>query len=331
MQHQVIYLSDADVRSMLEISSAVRAVEADFKRQAEPDSLVLGVPLAWATDDRKLGFRWRLKTAVIRGVPIAGVRVTGYKIDADGVGSGGERAATRYVILSDPRTSTPLAIIDEHSSFSVRTAASVVVAAKYLAKPASKVVGIIGVGNIGRTTLAGLAGLFGIEQVRATSVRPESRERFAAEMSRELGLEVVAKAGYEEVCRGADIIVCGTPSVEPFLRYDWLADGAFVGAVGLDEVAHDVYARCDRFYVDYDLKTEPHPEHIQDAIDAGAITHERITGELWQVVSGQHPSRRDDREKVLVCTVGLTSQDISIAYELYEQAKAEGRGMRLPF
>jgi len=69
MSHEVIFLSDADVRSMLTMPAVMEAVEADFQRQAKPDSMIVGVPLAYETDDRKLGFRWRLKTAVIRDLP----------------------------------------------------------------------------------------------------------------------------------------------------------------------------------------------------------------------------------------------------------------------
>ena len=163
MSHEVIFLSDHDVRAMIEMPAVIEAVEADFKRQADPDSMVVGVPLAYATDDRKLGFRWRLKTAIIRDLGVAGVRLTGYKINADGNGSGGDRNSTRYLVLSDPATSLPLAIIDEHTSFSMRTGAAVCVAAKYLAKPDSKVLGIIGVGNIGQTALLGLSKLFNLE------------------------------------------------------------------------------------------------------------------------------------------------------------------------
>ena len=111
MPHEVVFLSDADVRAMLEMSSVIAAVEADFRRQADPEGMILGVPLAYETDDRKLGFRWRLKTAIIRDLGVAGARITGYKIDAAGVGSGGERNSTRYLLLSDPATSLPLAII----------------------------------------------------------------------------------------------------------------------------------------------------------------------------------------------------------------------------
>ena len=267
MSHEVIFLSDTDVRSMITMPAVMDAVEADFKRQAQPESMIVGRPLAYETDDRKLEFRWRLKTAVIRDLPIAGTRITGYKIDASGVGSGGDRNSTRYLILSDPNTSMPLAIIDEHSSFSMRTSAAVCVAAKYLARRESKVIGIIGVGNIGRTTLLGLVSLFPIAEVRVMSQRPESRAAFAKEQTAVLGLPVRAVGTYEETCRSADIIMSGTPSTAPFIKYDWLKDGVFVGVMGLEEAGHDVYAKCDRFFVDYNPETEKHPPHIRHAVE----------------------------------------------------------------
>jgi N-[(2S)-2-amino-2-carboxyethyl]-L-glutamate dehydrogenase len=49
------------------------------------------------------------------------------------------------------------------------------------------------------------------------------------------------------------------------------------------------------------------------------------------VVAGRKPGRQNPQEKILVATVGLTTQDISIAYRVYLRAKAEGRGLRLPF
>ena len=330
MSNEVVFLSDRDVREMVTMSAAITAVEEDFKRQADPESMIYGVPLAYATDDRKLGFRWRVKTAIIRDLPVAGVRVTGYKIDSAGVGSGGERNSTRYIVLSDPATSSPLAIIDEHSSFAMRTSAAACVAAKYLARPDSEVVGLIGVGNIGRASLLGLHELFALREVRAISIRPESRRRFAREMSASLDLPVIAVESYEEACRGADIIMSGTPSVTPFIQYDWLNEGVFVGAMGLEEATHEVYAKCDRFFVDYDPATEQHPPHIQQALDTIAPGPDRPSGQIWEVVAGCKPGRRDAREKILVATVGLTTQDLAIAYELYLQAKAEGRGLRLP-
>jgi ornithine cyclodeaminase/alanine dehydrogenase-like protein (mu-crystallin family) len=330
MGHELLFLSDADVRAMIGMPAVIEAVEADFKRQADPDSMIVGVPLAYETDDRKLGFRWRLKTAIIRDLGIAGARMTGYKIDAEGIGSGGDRNSTRYLVLSDPATSLPLAIIDEHSSFSMRTSGAVCVAAKYLAVPESRVIGIIGVGNIGRTALLGLRELFPIAEVRVMSQRPESRAAFAKEQSAALGLPVRAVESYEEACRGADIIMVGTPSTEPFIQYDWLKDGVFLGLMGLEEATHGVYANCDRLFVDYNPKTEKHPSHIRRAIEAGSIAPDRPISQIWEVVAGKLPGRQNAIEKIVVATVGLTTQDTAIAYTLYRQAKAEGRGIRLP-
>lgn len=331
MNHQVLFLSDHDVRAMIEMPAVIAAIEADFKRQADPGSMIVGVPLAYETDDRKLGFRWRLKTAIIRDLAIAGARMTGYKIDATGNGSGGERSATRYLILSDPATSSPLAIIDEHSSFGMRTGAAVCVAAKYLARPDAAVVGLIGVGNVGRSALAGLRELFPLVEVRVMSQRPASRAAFAREQNAVLGLPIRAVDSYEEACRGADIIMSGTPSNAPFIRFEWLKQGTFVGLMGLDEACHDVYAGCDQLFVDYDPHTEPHPAHIRNAFAVGAIPPDKPIRQIWEVVAGKLPGRRDAAERIVVATVGLTTQDIALGYTLYRKARDRGLGIKLPF
>jgi len=331
MSHEVVFLSDRDVRQMLSMSAAIAFTEDDFKRHADPTSVIHGVPLAYEMEDRRLGFRWRLKTGIIRDLPVAGARVTGLKIDPAGVGGGGERRSTRYIILSDPSTSTPLAIVDEHTSFGMRTSAGVCVAAKYLARRESRVVGIIGVGNIGQTSLLGLKELFQLEQVKVTSLREESRRKFADQMSAALGISVQAMNSYEEVCRGADIIMAGTPSTAPFIHCGWLKDGVFIGLMGQNEATQEVFGACDRVFIDYDPATQKHPAHIQRALDAGVISQGDLTGQIWEVVTGRKPGRRDAKEKIVVVSVGVTSQDTAIAYQLYLWAKERGLGLRLPF
>ncbi|HTV35942.1 MAG TPA: ornithine cyclodeaminase family protein [Xanthobacteraceae bacterium] len=331
MAHEVVFLSDNDVRKMLDMPAALAIAEQDFRRQADPANMIYGVPLAYETEDRQLGFRWRLKTAIMRDPPLAGSRITGFKVDSAGAGGGGERNSTRYMVLSDPATASPLAIVDEHTTFSMRTSAGVCVAAKYLARPDSKVAGIVGVGNIGQTSLLGLNELFRLERVKVMSARPESRRKFASEMSAALGIPVQAVDSYEDVCRDADIVMAGTPSRAPFIERRWLKDGVFVGLMGQNEAAPEVFAACDRLLIDYDPATQKHPAHVQRAIDAGAIGAGRLTDQIWQVVSGHKPGRRSDGEMIVVVSVGVTTQDIAIAYQLYLWAKAKGFGLRLPF
>jgi len=47
MSHEVVFLSDQDVRSMITMRAVIDAVEGDFKRQADPASMIVGVPLAY--------------------------------------------------------------------------------------------------------------------------------------------------------------------------------------------------------------------------------------------------------------------------------------------
>jgi ornithine cyclodeaminase/alanine dehydrogenase-like protein (mu-crystallin family) len=331
MPHEVVFLSDQDVQKMLTMSEAMTIVEQDYKRQADADGTIYGVPLAYQTEDRKLGFRWRLKTAIVRDLPVAGARVSGFKIDAAGAGGGGERTSTRYLVLSDPTTALPLAIVDEHTSFSMRTSAGVCVAAKHLARADSRVLGIIGVGNIGQTSLVGLSELFRFKQVKITSLRPDSRRKFATDMSRASGISIEAVDSYEEVCREADIIVAGTPSTTPFIQYDWLKEGVFIGLMGQIEATPEVFGKCDRVFLDYDPSTQRHPPSIQRAIDAGATDGARLTDQVWEAVTGRKPGRRSPQERIVVFSVGVTSQDIAVAYQLYLTAKSQGFGLRLPF
>jgi alanine dehydrogenase len=330
MPGEMLYISDALVRELVSPREVLAAVEEDFRRQENPENTILGTPLAYATDDRKLGFRWRLKTAILRTIPVAGVRVTGYHIDASGSGSGGEPECTRLIVLSDPRTTSPVAIVDEHWTFGLRTSAAVVVAARYLARPESRKVGIIGVGNVGTTALMLLNELFSLDEVKVTSRNRDNREAFATRMGAQLGIPVRACDSYEEVCRDVDILICGTPAKTPFVKFDWLKEGVFIGAMGHDELDHDIYARCDRFFVDYNPAVEHHPTHIQKAVDSGVMPPDAITGQIWQMITGRIPGRTDPAERILVSTVGLTSQDISVAWQLYQRAKELGRGIALP-
>lgn len=331
MAHEVVFLSDDHVRKMLDMPAALAIAEEDFKRQADPANMTYGVPLGYETEDRKLGFRWRLKTAIMRDPPVAGARITGFKIDPAGAGGGGERSSTRYMVLSDPATSSPLAIVDEHTTFAMRTSAGMCIAAKYLARRNSKVAGIIGVGNIGHTSLLGLAELFKLERIKVISARPESWRKFADQMSASLGLSVEAMDSYEEVCRNSDIVMAGTPSMAPFIEYPWLKDGVFVGLMGRNEAALEVFAASDRLLIDYDPVTQKHPAALQRAVDAGAIESGRLADQIWQVVTGAKPGRCNDKEKIVAVSVGVTTQDVAIAYQLYLLAKQKGLGLRLPF
>lgn len=331
MGKEVLYLSHQDVKELVTMKDAMQVVEETFDRQADPESVVWGDPITYKTEDRKTGFRWRLKTAILRDIEIAGVRVIGYEVDEDGVGHrGGPGVSTRYVILSDTETSSPLAFIDEHWSYSLRTSASVSVAAKYLANEDSKQIGIVGVGNVGKTFLLGVKDLFPIESVKVTSNHVETREEFAENMADEVDATIEPVDTAEEVCRGSDVICTATPVVEPFIKREWIDDGAYIAELG-EELEPGVYEDADKILVDYERDRQAHPSEIQEMIEDGVITEESIYGELWEPATGAKPGRESPDETIIVKSVGITLQDIALGHWIYEKAKEEGVGIPLPF
>ena len=88
-----------------------------------------------------------------------------------------------YVMLSDPATGQPLAVVDEHS-YSICAAAAPVIACKWLASTRPRVLGLIGIGQMGRNALRCLAELYRFEEVRCTSRRPETRAVFCRRSGR---------------------------------------------------------------------------------------------------------------------------------------------------
>ena len=144
---------------------------------------------------------------------MAGVRLTGYKIDSPASAAAATASRPGTSSSATRRRSMPLAIIDEHSSFSMRTSAAVCVAAKYLARRdasgrGSSASAILGDGP------ARARALFSIGEVRVIS-RTHAAASRAAKCKRGPGLAGAAVDSYEEVCRGADIIIAATPSTLP--------------------------------------------------------------------------------------------------------------------
>ena len=113
------------------------------------------------------------------GVKVIGDYVNNYRHDLP--------SELALLTLYRAETGTPVAIMDATELTWMRTGAVTAVGAKHLARPGSRVLGHIGARGTAWYNLRYLDHLFGFDEIRVTSRRPESRERFAAEMSETLG------------------------------------------------------------------------------------------------------------------------------------------------
>ena len=156
----------------------------------------------------------------------------------------------RYIVLADPKTGHGLAMVDEHLTYGVRSAAAAAIACKWLAPAAPCTLGLIGVGSMAANSLRCLSRLYRFEEIRCTSRRRETREAFAAHWSAELGIPVRPVDTVEEVVRGADIAVGGTTSSEIMAREPWLKPGSLFISLARRELDPDGWKRMDKVVLD---------------------------------------------------------------------------------
>ena len=324
-----LYLSDADVRALLDVRAVLEVVEATFRWAFEgridwPEPRLFRLNL-----EEPARAKYHVKAAALPELGVAGVRVVGYRIFPDGSGTSRDDNL-RYVLLHDPTSGRPLAIVDEHTSYGVRSAASGVVAARYLARPESSVVGLVGAGRLMRAAAAALTALFPIREVRVTSRTPASRAAFARELESELaGVRIVPAETPAEACRDADIVMSATTAGRNLIFDRDIGSGVFACGLGQHEIAPDAFERFDKVVVD-DWEQVGSLADFRAMAASGVFDRSGVYAELPEIVVGAKPGRTSDAERILVRTEGLVTQDIAVSHWLYRRALARGLGTRLP-
>jgi ornithine cyclodeaminase/alanine dehydrogenase-like protein (mu-crystallin family) len=227
------------------------------------------------------------------------------------------------------KTGQPIAILDEHWTYAIRSAAAAMVALKWLGPRTPRTLGLIGVGTMGENCLRCLRHLYRFEEIICTSRRADTREAFAAKWSKLLGIPVRPFDSIEEVVRNADIVVGGTTRTDIVSREPWVQPGATFVSLARREMDPAGWARFDKVVID-DWDCNMTVREFRDMIDAGQFDRARLHADIGEVVAGLKPGREHDDERILVHTTGMVSHDIGIAWRIYQQAVAQGLGIALP-
>ena len=229
------------------------------------------------------------------------------------------------IVLSDPETGLPVAIMDGTIVSAARTGAVTGVTARRLAREGARVAAILGAGVQAGTQLPGLeAVLPSLEQVRVWDIAPERAEAF-----RERSDRVVPVASAEEACRDADVIVAATMAPEPYIPPAWLGAGSlFCSVSSLDpEVA--CVEQADLVVCDlWDHESEHASRPLARARAAGVIAREDVV-ELPDLVAGRHPGRMSDDQRIFSTPVGLAIEDVAAAARVFRRAAELGLGTEL--
>jgi len=232
---------------------------------------------------------------------------------------------TGLLILNDPETGVPIAVMDCIWITAMRTGAATAVAAKYLANTESKTIGILGCGVQGRTNLKALKIVLpALDEVKAYDISDDAASRYAEEMKSETGLDITIVGSPLEAVKDSDIIVTAGPILKtpnPAIEGEWLKAGVFASPVDFDSYfTKSAFDTCDKFVTDDTdqclyYKSMGYFQHIPE-----------IHADLGEIAAGLKPGRERSYEKIICANLGLAMDDMATAIKIYQRAAERNIG-----
>ncbi len=228
------------------------------------------------------------------------------------------------VLVVDPKTGLPRALMDGNSLTAIRTGAAGGLAAELLARRDASVVALFGAGVQARAQLQGVMAVRTIEQVNLISRTRASALALAAEIdtwSDAPLVNLVPKP--RQAVENADLVITATTSATPVFDGNDLKLGTHVTAIGsytpTNREVDAVTVRRARIVVD---SRETCLAEAGDII----IPQAKIEAELGEIVNGLKPGRQSDEEITLFKSVGVAVQDAVAAATVLAQAKVKNLG-----
>ena len=328
----ITYLNGADIdRLSLSDDEILSAVESGLHAQGSGATVI--EPRVHLIPESSAHGHFNVLRGVVKPLGFAGVKVVGDFVNNYQLGLPSEMAILN---LFDPTTGMPKAILDATAITDMRTGAMTALGAKHLARKGSKVLGHVGARGTAYWNVRLLDHLFDFDEIRVHSKRPESRDAFAAKLSKDLGKKVVATDNWEDCLKGADIMVEASrlPEPTPLFKTSWIKKGAFVVPYGtmsavelsltdiMDKMVVDDWGQCRKGLPFGALRAH---------VDSDRLTEANLHAELGEIVAGKKPGRVRDDETILFWHRGLSLSDIALGAALLDKAARQGLGQTLRF
>ena len=319
-----LWIGDDDVRHLLSMAEALEAVEEAFKQHA------LGkvqMPAKIYLNFTKYGGDLRAMPAYLEEMDIAGVKIVNAHPSNP---SKGLPTVMAILVLNDPSTGAPLAIMNATYLTDMRTGAAGGVATKYLARKDSRVMGIIGAGRQARTQLLAVTEVADIERVKVSSRTIEDASKFVDEMRAVVDVDMEA-CSVEEAC-DCDVLSTTTPVRKPVVKEEWIREGTHINAIGADaegkqELEPGILKKA-KIFVD-DMAQATHSGEVNVPLSEGLLSVEHIEGEIGEVIAGILRGRTKRDEITIFDSTGLAIQDVAVGRLVYKKALKKGLGRRL--
>lgn len=227
-------------------------------------------------------------------------------------------------LLSDVGSGYPLMISEMTLLTAFRTAATGVLAAKYLAREDATSLAIIGTGAQAEFQVLAFAGFFQLEEVRFFDTDPEAMAKFSENLAGQK-LRLMPCQSIIEAVLHADIVITATAAKkrQSLFNVEDISPGTYIHAMGGDcpgktELSAE-FLKHTKLVVEYKPQSLVEGEVQQCAANL-------IYAELWELVCKNKPGRQNHYEITLFDSVGFALEDYSILRVVYQLAKEHQLG-----
>lgn len=312
------YLSEQVVREVVSQADVTAAIESMYV------AIARGNAVNFPTVRETLGYAgavFGFKSGIDRSAPMLGVKAGGFWS-----GNQARELANHQstVMLFDPDTGQPSAVVRGNYLTALRTAAASAISIKYLARESSKVLGIVGAG--GQAEYQVRAALE-VGSFRSVLISDTDTEKASMLVSKLADLDVDrACEDVEALVRRSDVIITITPAKNPVIRASWLRDGTHVACMGADTRGkHELEtALLEDASLFVDDKTQSVSiGEFQHAYRDGLVTEWDLAF-IGDVINGAANGRDDERQITVFDSSGIGLQDIYAAKLALDRAAELG-------
>lgn len=311
----ILYLSKADVEKIgITMKEIIETVEKSFKLKGQGK---VEMPPKPGIHTRKDAFIHAMP-AYIPEMEAAGMKwVSGYpenhKYDLPYISG--------LIIMNDTNTGLPTVIMDCEWITAKRTGAATAVAAKYLARKDSEIVGIIGCGVQGESNIDALMNVQdNIKRVLSYDIIKGKAEKYAEKMTEKYPeVEFAVTDNPKDAVINSDIIVTAGPILKDpnqIIEAEWFKEGAFASPVDFDSYwTSEAMKKSDKFCTDDidQLRYYMKIGYFKDIPD--------IYSDLGEITAGIKEGRVNDRERIISVNLGIAMEDIAVGKLVYQKAK----------
>ncbi len=268
--------------------------------------------LAFPTSHENSQINLHLSTSPVEGTSI---RVFPHRV-------GPQARDSMFTLLFDEQDGHLLALISLDEMGPLRTAAPVAFACQYLAPPQPRILALLGSGLQARYHLRALRhALPSLERILVYSPTPENRQRFAAEMSVEMGIDVVAVDSSRLAVEEADVVMVTAASREPVFASEDVRPGALVTSIAAWALPRELQAQARVVVpaligpVHHPSGWDPFPFKLNGGRDPSTVA-----ATLVDVLRRKQEARQQEDDIVLYEQIGSFAWDGAMTRWLYDWA-----------